>query len=53
MVIHTARCLERDLPANLALGWREHMRVWVPSCFENEVILEWVGENPPALERSL
>lgn len=53
MIAHFASVLERDLAANLSNGWREVNRSWVPSCFQFQVLLEWQGEKPPEVERTL
>jgi hypothetical protein len=53
LVTYYARIHERDLPANVAAGWTEVGRDYVPSLFADVVLLEWVGEEPPAVERSL
>jgi hypothetical protein len=53
VTVFYAKCLEHDLPANLQAGWRECGRSWVPSCFTYSVLLEWHGENPPAIARTL
>lgn len=52
-VTHYARVAERDLQPALSLGYVEVARDWVPSLFGWSCLLEWVGENPPRLERSL
>ena len=46
------RCLDRDLPANLAAGWVESGRSWIPSCGCYQILLSWDGENPPEVVRS-
>lgn len=54
MTTYYARIHERDLPANVAAGWTEVGRDYVPSLFADVVLLEWSGQGePPAVERSL